>query len=407
MSYVSGFIPVVPLKNTVLFPDVSMPLRVGREKSVAALQKAIINNHWIVLLTQKNPHQQVEKIEDLFTVGTLAKIESFRVEDDGSYSVLTKAVQRIRVIDSRNSEGFFEAHTEALEDVDILDRKTEEALLSSLRIQSEEMLDLIPGNPQQIKDVLAEVDSLPTLVNMCAAYSDISVADKQELLEIPFLRDRALKLLSHMQELKERLKIQRGIRDKLNESFQQNQKEAILREQMRVIRDELGEGDSGNLLKKFKETIDNLGMPAEALMLARTQLKRLESINVGSPEYQMIRTHLELMMELPWSKSSEQKEIDLTEAERILSEDHYGLDKIKNRILQHLAVMKLRTSHQGSILLFIGPQASVRRPWVKALPVRLGKNMFAPASVVFVMMPKFAATVELTLGPFPGALLPA
>lgn len=374
MSYISGFIPVVPLKNTVLFPGISMPLRVGRENSISALQKALHNNHWIILLTQKNPHTPLEKIEDLYFVGTLAKIESFRVEDNGTYSVFVKAHQRVHVIDSRLNEGFFEVQTENVEDQGGLDKKTEDALHSSLHILSDELLDLLPGDQQQIKDVLSEIDDLTTMTNMCAAYADIAVAEKQEILEIPQLRDRTLKLLDRMQELKERLKIQRGIRDKLTETFQQTQKEAILREQMRVIRDELGEGENGDLMTKFKERIDSAGMPPEADSLARNQLKRLESINSGSPEYQMIRTHLELMLDLPWSKSSPQKEIDLSEAEKILTEDHYGLEKIKNRILQHLAVMKLRKSHQGSILLFVGPPGVGKTSLGKSIARALGKK---------------------------------
>lgn len=355
MSYISGFVPVIPLKNSVLFPDISMPIRVGRERSIAALQKSIHENHWIVLLTQKNPHHPVEKIEDLYSVGTLAKIESFRVDQDGSYNVFVKALERVHVVQSRDEEKFFEVQSEALEDHGSIDKKTEEALLSSLRALSDEVLDLLPGDTAQVKEILGEIDDLSTLTNMCAAYADISVTEKQEILEITVLRDRTLKILDRLQELKERLKIQRGIRNKLNESFQQTQKEAILREQMRVIREELGEGEGENLIAKFKERIEKAGMPEEALILARNQLKRMETSTSASPEYQMIRTHLELMLDLPWSKSSPHKEINLEEAERILNEDHYGLEKIKNRILQHLAVMKLRKSHQGSILLFIGP----------------------------------------------------
>jgi len=307
MSYVSGFIPVIPLKNSVLFPDISMPLRVGRERSISALQKALRDNHWVVLLTQKNPHANVEKIEDLYTIGTLAKIESFRMDEDGSYSIFVKAHQRVRVVQSRSHDGFFEAQTEAVEDRGVMDKKTEEALLASLRTLSDELLDLLPGDTAQVKAILEDIDNLATLTNMCAAFADLSVTEKQEILEITSLRDRTLKLLDRLQELKERLKIQRGIREKLNENFQQTQKEAILREQMRVIRDELGESENGDLFAKFKERIDSAGMPQEALDLARSQLKRLETINSASPEYQIIRTHLELMLDLPWSKSSPQK----------------------------------------------------------------------------------------------------
>lgn len=374
MSYVSGFIPVIPLKNSVLFPEISMPLRVGREKSISALQKALRDNHWVILLTQKNPHASVEKVEDLYTVGTLAKIESFRMDEDGSYSVFVKAHQRIRVVQSRLTEGYFEVQSEAFDDRGALDKKTEEALFVSLKTLSEELLDQLPGDTRQLRSVIEEVDNLSTLSNMCAAYSDLAIQDKQEVLEIASLKDRTLKLLDLLQGLKERLKIQRGIRDKLNESFQQNQKEAILREQMRVIRSELGEGENGDLFTKFKERIEKSGMPSEALALAQNQLKRLETVGASSPEYQMIRTHLELMLDLPWSQSSPHKEIDLEEAEKILNEDHYGLEKIKGRILQHLAVMKLRKSHQGSILLFIGPPGVGKTSLGKSIARALGKK---------------------------------
>lgn len=374
MSYVSGFIPVIPLKNSVLFPDISMPLRVGREKSIAALQKALRDNHWVILLTQKNPQTNADKMEDLYSVGTLAKIESFRMDEDGSYSIFVKAHQRIRVVQSRNTEGFFEVQSESVEDRGTIDKKTEEALFSSLKTLSEELLEQLPGDTRQIRNVLSDVDDLITLSNMCAAYADIAIQDKQNILEIVSLKDRTLKLLDLMQELKERLKIQRGIRDKLQENFQQNQKEAILREQMRVIRSELGEGENGDLLAKFKERLEKSGMSEEALTLAQSQLKRLESVGASSPEYQMIRTHLELMLDLPWNQSSPQKEIDLDEAEKILHQDHYGLDKIKGRILQHLAVMKLRKSHQGSILLFIGPPGVGKTSLGKSIARALGKK---------------------------------
>ncbi|WP_374030337.1 LON peptidase substrate-binding domain-containing protein [Bdellovibrio bacteriovorus] len=252
MSYVSGYVPVIPLKNSVLFPDISMPLRIGREKSISALQKALRDNHWVILLTQKNPNASVDKIEDLYQVGTLAKVESFRMEEDGSYNIFVKAHQRIRLIHSRDSEGHIEAQTEALEDTGRLDKKTEEALLSSLRQLSDDLLDLLPGNTRQIREMIAEIEDLQTLVNMCAAYADINISDKQEILEIPVLKDRALKLLDRLQELKERLKIQRGIRDKLQESFQQNQKESILREQIRVIREELGDNEGEDLFHQIQ-----------------------------------------------------------------------------------------------------------------------------------------------------------
>lgn len=328
----------------------------------------------MILLTQKNPEAPVDKIEDLYQVGTLAKIESYRMEEDGSYNIFVKAHQRVRVLQSRDAGGHLEVQTESLEDAGSMDKKTEEALLNSLRQLSDDLLDLLPGNTRQIREMIAELEDLQTLVNMCAAYADMGLAEKQEILEISNLKDRALRLLDRLQDLKERLKIQRGIHEKLQESFQQNQKENILREQMRVIREELGESENEDLFTKFREKIEKADMPPEALELAKNQLKRLESSNSASPEYQMIRTHLELMTSLPWNHSSPNQEIDLELAQKVLDEDHFGLEKIKKRILQHLAVMKLRKAHQGSILLFVGPPGVGKTSLGKSIARALGKK---------------------------------
>jgi ATP-dependent protease La len=369
-----GFTPVIPLRNTVLFPQVTMPLRVGRERSIAALQKSLAENHWIVLLTQKNPDSPAEHMEDMYNVGTLAKIESFRMDEDGSYSIFAKAHQRVRVTESHTKNGFFEVKFEHLADVGELDKKTEQALFDSLLQLSDDLLRLIPGNTRPVSESIHEIHELPTLVHVCSAYSDISVEEKQSLLEITNLKDRSLKLLDLMQALKERLKIQKGIREKLTENFQQGQKESILREQMRVIKEELGEGDNDDIVVKLKEKIAQAQLPEEAKELAENQIKRIENTNSASPEYQMIRTHLELMAALPWSQSSEHSEIDLDKAEAILNEDHFGLDRIKKRILQHLAVMKMRKSAQGSILLFIGPPGVGKTSLGKSIARALGKK---------------------------------
>jgi len=374
MSFVSGFVPVIPLKNAILFPGVSMPLRVGRERSVSALRRALEDHHWVILLGQRNPQVSVEKAEDLFNVGTLCKVESFKAEEDGSYSIFVKAHQRVHVVQTQVQDNYFTALTEPLEDIGTLDTKTREALLASVRQIANETLDLFGGNMQRVKEWIAGIDDLSLLINVCAAHADFSLKEKQELLETVDLKEKALKLLGLLQELKERLRIQGDIRQKLSENFQQNQKETILREQMRVIREQLDGGDDKDIVTQYANKIEKAGMTGDALELAESQLGRLESINAASPEYQMIRSHLDLMVSLPWNKSSEQKEIDLDEAEKVLDEDHFGLGKIKKRILQHLAVMKLRKSQQGSILLFVGPPGVGKTSLGKSIARALGKK---------------------------------
>ncbi len=374
MSYTSGYLPVLPLRNAVLFPDISAPLRVGRDKSVLAMQKALSGQNWIVLLTQKNPDGSAEKMEDLYSVGTLAKIESQKKEEDGSYSLFVKSFQRVRVVESKDSQGIFEVLTESLEDVSQIDGKTKEALLQSLKQISLETLDLLGGHVRQVKSWIGEIEDLSVMVNVCAAHADFTIKEKQSLLEMVDLKERALKVLDLLQEQKERLKVQNDIRSKLSENINQSQRESILREQMRVIRDQLGDGDSKGVLEQYEEKIKLADMPEEALELTRGQFKRLESMNSSSPEYQMIRTHLDLMVNLPWNKSSENSEIDLEFAEKVLNEDHFGMAKIKKRILQHLAVMKLRKTHQGSILLFVGPPGVGKTSLGKSIARALGKK---------------------------------
>lgn len=374
MSFVSGFIPVIPLRNAVLFPGVSMPLRVGREKSLTALQKALSDQKWIVLLTQKNPEGTAESAEDLPSIGTLCKIESFKKEEDGSSSIFINARQRVRVVQMQQSSGFFEALTEGVEDISTIDAKTREALIASLKQISFETLDLLGRQMHRVKEWVVEINDLGLLTHVCAAHADFTLKEKQELLETVDLKERALRVLDLLQEQKERLKIQIGIRDKLTENINQSQRESILREQMKVIREQLGDEDSKGLIDQYEQKIKAANMPSEALELAMTQLRRLESMNSASPEYQIIRTHLDLMTSLPWNKSSEHQEIDLEAAEKVLNEDHFGMDKIKKRILQHLAVMKLRKSHQGSILLFVGPPGVGKTSLGKSIARALGKK---------------------------------
>ncbi|MGE5084850.1 MAG: endopeptidase La, partial [Bacillota bacterium] len=374
MSFVAGYLPIIPLRNAVLFPGVSMPLRVGRDRSVQALNKALANQKWIVLLTQKNPEGTVEKIEDMHTIGTLCRIESHKKEDDGSYTIFVNAQQRVRAVNMRFEDGTFESLTEGVDDILITDKKTEEALLESLKQIAYETVDLLGRHMRRVKEWISEINELSLLTNVCAAHADFLLTEKQKLLEMADVRERALKILDLMQEQKERLKLQMDIRQKLTENINQSQKESILREQMRVIREQLGDEDNKSIIDQYNEKIAKAGMPEEAASLAKSQLKRLEAMNSASPEYQIIRAHLDLMTDLPWSKSSKQQEIDLEAAEKILNEDHFGMEKIKKRILQHLAVMKLRKSHQGSILLFVGPPGVGKTSLGKSIARALNKK---------------------------------
>lgn len=352
----AGSLPILPLKNIVLYPGIIQTLRVGREKSIKALEKAQLKSGWIVTVTQKNPEQQVFAVEDLYEIGTLAKIETMRSHSDGGYTVTVRGYQRVKIGSYVPESEIFEAFTEALEDIVSIESATQDALISSIKNLATEVLKLVPANTTAMSEALSSIEDLAHLNYVCATNGDFSLSEKQKVLEMISLFDRSMYTLQLLQKLKDSLKIQKDIRERLTSNIGQNQREHLLREQLKAIKEELGENTKDDQeIEKFREKIETLELKNEARDLALNQLKRLEDLNPNAPDYQMTRTHLELLLSLPWNKSSGHKEIDLDYAEKILNLDHYGLKKIKRRILQHLAVLKLKKDKKGSILLFIGP----------------------------------------------------
>lgn len=370
----SGHIPVLPLKNTVLYPGVNQALRVGREKSVKALQKAFELNNWIVVTAQKDPNSRVENPKDLHRIGVLAKVESVRGNPDNGYTLVVRGIDRVRITDLRSEQGYFDAMVETVDDFADTDEATSKALLKSLKELSLEVLRLIPSDTKELEELVKGIDDLPFMVHTVSANADFELNDKQKILESISLKTRVMQVLTLLQNLKDNLQVQSDIRAKLNNKFGQNHREQILREQLKAIKEELGEGDETNLNDQYRKKIDEANLPPEALELANTQAKRLQDINTASPEYQVVRNHLDLMLALPWSKSSAAKDIDLDHAREILEADHYGLEKIKKRILQHLAVLKLKKNQGGSILLFVGPPGVGKTSLAASIAEALGRK---------------------------------
>jgi ATP-dependent Lon protease len=375
MSIPVGAIPVLPLKNTVIYPSVTQNLRVGRDKSIRAVDMAALKNNWILTVAQKHPDQSVEKIDDLHDIGTLCKIESIKGTPDSGYFIVVRGYYRVKITSYKAESDIFEAYTERLDDVVNINESTQVALLSSLREVSNSVLRLLPGNTDQIQELISGIEDVSLLSYLAAANAEIPLNEKQKLLEMINLKDRVMYLLNLLQTYKGTLEVQQDIRSKLHSKLGQTQREHILREQMKTIKEELGDdGDEVSVTDDYKNKIDALNLPPEALELAKQQLKKLQNSNSQSPEYQMIRSHLDLMCTLPWSKSSEHKDFDILEAEKSLDADHYGLGKIKKRILQHLAVLKLKKDKRGSILLFIGPPGVGKTSLGQSIAKVLGKK---------------------------------
>ncbi len=370
----AGSFPVLPLKNTVIYPGVTQALKVGRDKSIKAVEIAKEKNNWIFTLTQRNPEKNVENIDDLHDVGTLCKIESIKGNQESGFFIVVRGYYRVKVSSFKPESEIFEAFVDRLEDVVDLDTATESALLSSLKQVSKEVLQLIPGNTDSVQEMVDAIEDLSLLAYMAAANSEISLTEKQNLLEMTQLRVRVMHLLSLLHSFKESLRVQQDIRQKLNSKIGQNQRDHILREQLKTIKEELGEKDEQSLADTYRKKISEAGLKDEALELANQQLNKIENSNSQSPEFQMIRSHLDFMLALPWNKSSSTQEIDLEFSQKILDEDHYGLTKIKKRILQHLAVLKMKKEKKGSILLFVGPPGVGKTSLGQSIAKALGKK---------------------------------
>jgi ATP-dependent Lon protease len=359
MNSPQGRLPVLTLKNVVVFPGLTQVVRVGRERSVNALKQAEKKGFWILAVQQKNrienKDQSVEP-KDLYQTGTICRIESMRGSPENGYQVVLRGFDRAQLEDVVITEtDYIECEARKRDDVLDMNDPTRTAMMESLKSLSKNLLKLVPANTDQIVELINSVEDLSYLTSLAAGNLDIDVHQKQRLLEMFNLRERVLLLLTFMQEFKQGLEVQNEIRGKLNQKLGDAHRQSILREQLKAIREELGEGDQQTQEEKLYDKLEQAGMPGEVKKIADNELKRLKEIGPQSPESHIIRNYIDLLAALPWSKSAVDKEIDLTEARRILDEDHYGLEKIKNRIVQHLAVLKLKKDLRGSILLFVGP----------------------------------------------------
>lgn len=375
-----SLIPIVPMRNTVLFPGTSISLRVGREQSIGAIQKALETNKTVMAVSQKHASEaQTVAASDLFSVGTLSHIEQVHGNPKEGYQVLLRGVSSYNIHEVLDRDGNLWAQGSPRHDVIDSDQSTNSALLESLKSLAQKILALLPMDTRQLSELVSATDDLSLLANMCAGNSEFAQEKKQEILETMSVRDRVLILLNLMQKQKDALEVTGQIREKLTHKMGKNQREAILREQLKTIREELGDSDGTDDKNDYRKKITESGMPDEVMKVALDELKRLESMGNNSPETHVIRNYLDLLVALPWSKSSqgsneELKDLDLKNAREILDADHYGLDKIKKRIIQHLAVAKIKKSNRGQILLFVGPPGVGKTSLGQSIAKALGRK---------------------------------
>ncbi len=346
---------LITTRNLVLFPGIVLPMTLGRQRSVVAAQTAIRLNRPVGLLLQREATADDPMPVDLHRVGTEANLLRYVTSPDGSHHVICQGERRFRVVEFLDGYPFFVARVEPVPESE--EQSTQiEARLVNLRNLALEVLQLLPQTPAELVNAVQSVTSAPALTDLIASFMDITPVEKQEVLEtfaIERRLERVSELLAHRLEV---LRLSRQISDRTKETIDDRQREFLLREQLKTIQQELGEGDDAKSqeIAELRRKIEEAKMPPEVEAHAKKEVARLERMPEAAGEYSMARTYLEWLIELPWSIEDEAP-IDVAEARRILDEDHYGLRKVKRRILEFLAIHKLNPGGRSPILCFVGP----------------------------------------------------
>jgi ATP-dependent Lon protease len=375
---------ILPVSNAVLFPGVVLPIAISGNAALAAAQEAVRTQRRVgLLLTDSgamapNSESPVDAPapETLHRVGTAASIVRFITAPDGTHHLIAQGEERFTVLDYVSREPFLVARIEIHKEPTVLDREVEARGLS-LRERALEAVQLLPQAPGELVNAVRSIESIPMLADMVTSFMDLKAAEKQEILATYDLKTRLDRVLGLLGRRIEVLKVSRQIDEKTREAFDERQKEAVLRERLRQIQKELGETDTSSAeLGELKQAIKDAGMPAEIAEQAERELKRLERMPDSSAEYSMARTYLDWLLAMPWSKVDPET-VDIEQARAILDQDHYGLEKVKRRILEFLAVRKLNPEGRSPILCFVGPpgvgKTSLGQSIAKAIGLKFGR----------------------------------
>ncbi|HEX7073885.1 MAG TPA: endopeptidase La [Hyphomicrobiaceae bacterium] len=346
---------ILPVRDLVLFPKVVFPITIGREKSVLAAQQAVREQRQIGVLTQRDPEVADPAPVDLYRMGTVADIVRFVTGTDGTHHIVCQGQERFHVTEFLSGWPFFVARVLRIPDAETRTPEIEARFLH-LQRQAIEALELLPQAPKEMIATIQSVTSPGTLADLAVAYMDIPSSEKQEILETVNLAvrmEKVSKLLAHRIEV---LRLSQEISRQTKAALDQRQREVLLREQMAAIQRQLGEGEDSKAqeMAELEQAITKAEMPPDVEEHARKELRRLSRMPEAAAEYGMVRTYLDWLVELPW-KLPEEPPIDIEHARKILDEDHYGLEKVKRRIIEYLAVRKLAPQGKAPILCFVGP----------------------------------------------------
>jgi ATP-dependent Lon protease len=367
-------VSLLPLRNSVLFPGSIIPIDVGRPKSVKLVEEAIANERPIIgIVAQRDAHVEEPGEDDLFSVGCAARILKVIKLAKDNYSVILQGVMRIKLGGLAADEPFLQVRASRIEEKPAEGVETN-ALVANIKETAKKLISLVPELPREAAALLDSVSDPGQVADLVISNLDIEPSEKQDVLECDNIEDRLHMVLMLLTRQLEILKIRERINSQVQEEMGHSQREYVLRQQLKAIKGELGEmDDEGADSEEFQKKIADAGMPEDVEKVALKQLNRLKQMQPSSAEYTVTRTYLEWLVELPWSKSTEDK-LDIGAVRDVLNEDHYDLEKVKKRILEYMAVLKLNASKKGPILCLVGPPGVGKTSLGKSIARAIGRK---------------------------------
>ncbi|BCD25360.1 ATP-dependent protease La [Bacillus cereus] len=366
-------VPLLPLRGVLVYPTMVLHLDVGRDKSIQALEQAAMDENIIFLAMQKEMNIDDPKEDDIYSVGTVAKVKQMLKLPNGTLRVLVEGLHRAEVVEFIEEENVVQVSIKTITEEVEADLE-EKALMRTLLEHFEQYIKVSKKVSNETFATVADVEEPGRLADLIASHLPIKTKQKQEILEIISVKERLHTLISIIQDEQELLSLEKKIGQKVKRSMERTQKEYFLREQMKAIQTELGDKEGkGEEVEELREKIEQSGMPEETMKAALKELDRYEKLPASSAESGVIRNYIDWLLALPWTEATEDM-IDLAHSEEILNKDHYGLEKVKERVLEYLAVQKLTNSLKGPILCLVGPPGVGKTSLARSIATSLNRN---------------------------------
>lgn len=371
---VDDIIPILPLRNTVLFPGVVIPITVGRDKSIQAVKAAYNKDKLIGVVSQKDGNIEDPTPADLCSIGTVAKIIKMIKMQDGGTTIIIQGKKRFELLEMKEEDPFFKANIKVLLEEKVgKEDQNFQAYLSNIKDLATQIIQLSPNFPSEAAMILKNIENPLFLINFVSSNLNVEIANKQGLLEENNLSLRAEKLIQYLQQELQFVELKNKVANKTRTEIDKQQRDYFLQQQLKSIKDELGGDANDRELAEMKKKAENKKWPESAKKIFQNGLEKLERMHSSTPDYSVVYNHLDLILDLPWEEYTDDN-YDLKNAKKVLDADHYGMGKIKNRILEYLAVLKIKGDMKSPILCFLGPPGIGKTSLGKSIAHAIGRK---------------------------------